>query len=203
MSAFSSSYLEIPSGGKLTTAGAFSATFTFTGLTEVNFPESGTLSAIDAPETLLNKTLTAPTIVPAVAGEVVQTLTTTATNDDVAEKVFQARVATTDATVTTIATIAIPTTTSVLIEARVVARRTGGSSGTAEDGAAYVIYALYKNVAGTATEINETTAFTGESQSGWDCSVSGSGGDALIRVTGAANNNVTWHVTYRTYSVSS
>lgn len=67
-----------------------------------------------------------------------------ATNDDPSERVFQGRVATTDGTTTTILTIAIPASTSMHIVARVVARRTGGVSGAAEDGAAYEVHALYK-----------------------------------------------------------
>lgn len=111
---------------------------------------------------------------------------------------LQATVATTNATITTIATIVIPSGTTVMIEAKVVARRTGGSAGTAEDGAGYVIYAAYKNAAGTATEIGETAVFTAEDQAGWTCGISGSGANALIRVTGAANNNIDWMVMYRT-----
>jgi len=109
-------------------------------------------------------------------------------------------VQTTDATTTTLATITIPSETTVLIEAHVVARRTGGVSGTAEDGAAYVIDAAYKNVAGTATEIGETAVFTAEDQAGWSCTLSASGGDALLRVTGAVGNNVVWNVRYYLYT---
>lgn len=110
----------------------------------------------------------------------------------------QATVSTTNGTITTIATITIPVGTTVLIEAKVAARRTGGSSGTDEDGAGYVIYAAYKNVTGTATEIGETAVFTAEDQAGWACAFSASGNTALLRVTGAANNNVDWMAMYRT-----
>ena len=112
-----------------------------------------------------------------------------------------ANVSTTDATLTTLATIAIPTTTTVMIEARVVARRTGGASGTAEDAAAYIITACYKNVAGTATEVGEASIFSAEDQAGWACTVNPSSGNALIQVTGAASNNISWVTTYRTYTV--
>lgn len=143
-------------------------------------------------------TITQPT-----AGNEVFRLESNATNDDPTEVVFQNRVATTDATTTTIATIAIPASTTVMIEARVVARRTGGASGTAEDGAGYIVTAVYKNVAGTATEIGETSVVSSEDQAAWAVAFTPSGSNALIQVTGAASNNVTWHVTYRTYSVSS
>lgn len=123
-------------------------------------------------------------------------LQSTATNDDPSDKFYQGRVATTDATVTTINTIAIPVTTTVQLAATVRARRTGGVSGTAEDGAGYVIYATYKNVAGTATLIGAVnTVHSAESQAGWDCTFTVSSGNVLLRVTGAVDNDVTWHST--------
>jgi len=74
-----------------------------------------------------------------------------------------------------------------------VARRTGGASGTAEDGASYKIAATYKNVAGTATIIGAiTTIYSNESQVGWDCTFNVSGATVLLQVTGAASNNVNW-----------
>lgn len=112
-----------------------------------------------------------------------------------------ATVSTTDATATTIATITIPPETTMLIDVKVVARRTGGSSGTDEDGAAYIVAAAYKNVAGTATEIGETAIFAAEDQVGWGCAFSGSGANALLKVTGAANNNVDWSAIYRTVQI--
>lgn len=115
---------------------------------------------------------------------------------------LSATVSTTDATVTTIATVTVPPSTTMMIEARVVGRRTGGSSGTAEDGAAYVIYAAYKNAAGTATEIGETAVFTAEDQSGWNATLTPSGANVNITVKGAADNNVDWLVQYRTQAVT-
>lgn len=113
-------------------------------------------------------------------------------------------VSTTDATVTTINTIAIPGSTTVMLEAYVWARRTGGSSGTAEDGAAYIVRATYKNVAGTATLIGSVQAnYTAEDQAGWTATFSVSSGNVLLRVTGAANNNVSWKSAVYSMSVSS
>lgn len=102
-------------------------------------------------------------------------------------------VTTTDATVTTLATIAIPASTTVKVSVFVVARRTGGASGTAEDGAGYQIDATYKNVAGTATLIGALTAtYTAEDQAGWNATLTISGSNVLVRITGAAGNNVSW-----------
>lgn len=135
-------------------------------------------------------------------GTIVQSISTTASNDDPTEDTLQNKVTTTDATVTTIATIPIPASTTLLIEARVTARRTGGSAGTAEDSAGYIVGACYKNVAGTATEVGETSIFSAEDQAGWACTVTPSGSNALLQVTGAVDNSVSWVVTYRLYPLS-
>jgi len=129
-------------------------------------------------------------------------IASTATNDDPADEFFHGRIATTDATQTTINTIAIPASTTVMIEAYVRARRTGGSAGTAEDGAGYIVRATYQNAAGVATIIGAVNAsYTAESQAGWDATFTTSAGNVLLRVTGAVNNNVTWHSTIRVMPV--
>jgi len=137
-------------------------------------------------------------------GATVLELKSTATNDDPSVKWRQGRVATTDATVTTIDTIATTSNTCIMVDVQVVARRTGGTAGTAGDVAAYKRLAAFKNVAGVLTQISTTTdAGTFESQAGWDCTVVVSGTNILVRVTGAANNNVTWHSTTQVLAVGS
>jgi hypothetical protein len=110
-------------------------------------------------------------------------------------------ITTTDGTSTIIATIPIAASTTVMVEAKVVARRTGGSAGTAEDGAGYMVVATWKNVAGVATDIGSASIFSAEDQAGWSVSVDKSGSDGLIRVTGATNNNITWFISYKIYSI--
>lgn len=127
----------------------------------------------------------------------------TATNDDPARKIFQGRVATTDATVTTVLTFTVAASTNTFLDAYVVARRTGGVSGAAEDGGAYRVTALVKNVAGTATLIGSaTTTVIGESTGTMDCTITVTGATALVRVTGVGTTNFTWHCTCDAYSVS-
>lgn len=143
-------------------------------------------------------------ITQATVGNEVVRIQSTATNDDPTEIVYQNRAATTDATVTTLHTFTVPASTTYMIEARVTARRTGGTGGTAEDGAGYVIRGTYKNVAGTATLIGAVNAdYTAEDQAAWDATFTVSGATVLVRVTGAANNNISWHMTARVYQVSS
>lgn len=104
-----------------------------------------------------------------------------------------AKVYTTDATVTTLKSYAVPVSTTTHVTGYVVARRTGGTSGTAEDGASYRVEFVAKNDAGTAALIaSATVAVIGESQSGWATTVDASGGTIRVRVAGAANNNISW-----------
>ena len=129
-------------------------------------------------------------------GTIVLQLKSIATNDDPIVHWRQNRITTTDATVTTIDTIGTTSNNCIMIETQVVARRTGGTAGTAGDIAAYKRIAAFKNVGGVLTQIGATTdASTFESQAGWDCTVAVSGTNILVRVTGALNNNVTWHST--------
>lgn len=104
-------------------------------------------------------------------------------------------VKTTDATQTTLVKIDIEDDTVHLLEARVTARRTGGSSGSSGDGAAYIFRAAYNNIGGVGTTIigSIDSTFTAENQSGWNATFDIDGDDVRVRVTGAANNNVTWH----------
>jgi hypothetical protein len=107
----------------------------------------------------------------------------------------QATVATTDATATTLATVATTTDTTMLLEARVTGRRTGGSAGTAGDAACYVRTARINNIAGTVTVSNLQSDYTSEQNSSWNATFTVSGTNVLVRVNGAANNNVTWVAT--------
>lgn len=127
-------------------------------------------------------------------------LKTTTTGDDPTETVTQQRTTTTNNTQTTLATITLTASATTFVEAVVIARRTGGSAGTADDGAAYKLFATFQGGAQIGTT---TSTVTHENQAGWDATIDYSANTARIRVTGATNNNITWHTTYRTYSVGS
>ncbi len=131
-------------------------------------------------------------------GAVIRRTQTTATNDDVIEDVTQNRVATTNATPTTIHTFTLTASQTTFIECSVTARRTGGVAGAAEDGAAYTIQGCYKMVGGVATIIGAVLQpFVAESQAAWNATLVVSGGTVLLQVTGAASNNIVWHTTNR------
>lgn len=135
---------------------------------------------------------------------VVRMETVAPAGDNIKCTTYQRRVATTDATQTILHAHTCPASTTSLLEFRVVARRTGGIAGTAEDGAAYVIRGTYKVVGGTATLIGSvTTEYSAESQAGWDATLDVSGDVVRLQVTGAADNNVSWQSTLTTVEVGS
>ena len=128
---------------------------------------------------------------------------TQATNDDPSERIFQNRVATTDATVTTLQTINIASGYSYHIHTVVTARRTGGVLGTANDTASYERIATVKDVSGTATIVGAVLLeYTAEDQVLWDCTIDVTGATARVRVTGASKNYITWHSTTKIYPLS-
>lgn len=119
-------------------------------------------------------------------------------------EVFQAQTTTIDATATTLQSVTVPTDSTLLLIAKIVGRRTGGTGGANGDSAVYIRTARYKNVGGTVTINNLQTDYTSEeiTQIAWNGTLDVSGTSARIRVTGAANNNITWTVTYEVITLS-
>jgi hypothetical protein len=108
---------------------------------------------------------------------------------------------TTDATVTALVQLPIDSGKTIMVDAYIVSRRTGGSAGTDGDSAFYVLTGAYKNIGGVLTGIGSVIKNGGEDQAGWDVNLSSSGQKVLVTVTGAANNDITWEGTVRTYEV--
>jgi hypothetical protein len=135
-------------------------------------------------------------------GDAVQKLESVATNDNPVSITYQNRVETTNNTVTTLHNMTLTASTTYRIEAHVTARRTAGAAGAAEDSAGYIIIATYKSVGGTATLVGAVSAlYTAEDQAGWNATLAAAvaGGcsantDICVRVTGATNNTITWHL---------
>lgn len=101
-------------------------------------------------------------------------------------------------------TTASPSGTSVriadgftsLVTVKIVARRTGGTAGSAGDSAGYVLKGLFYRNGTTVTQIGATTKeVIGESQAGWDANLSSAGasGDVSITTNSAADNTVDWN----------
>lgn len=98
-------------------------------------------------------------------------------------------VSTTDATLTTIATIAIPDDTVVEITATVVGRRTN-----AADRGAFIRQAtVFREAAGSATlEGSVTTTRSRKSDPQYDVEINVSGNNVLIQVQGDTGHNMNW-----------
>lgn len=112
--------------------------------------------------------------------------------------VRQFSVNTTDATATTIAQIFPQSAT--LLYFHIFGERTGGSAGTAGDAAGYIRSAMYKFTTVPVLVGSVTDIMTSESQAGWDVSFTAGVTDVTVKVTGAANNNVSWRAIMYAYS---
>ena len=128
--------------------------------------------------------------------DAVKITTTQGGADDPTLQIRQGRVVTTNATLTSINEITLVDNETYLIEARIVARRTGGTAGTDDDGAGYIIAGTFKTAATVATQIGTTTVIAAhEDQAGWDVQFNEAGVIVKIQVQGAADNTITWHST--------
>lgn len=145
-----------------------------------------------APLHVLNPTL----------GNVIFRLQTASTANDPTLLVAQNRVATTNATPATLHTFAIAASNTYIITVKVIARRTGGAAGTADDGAAYYIQAGYTTKAGVVTLLGGSVMerIEREDVAAYDCQLVISGTDVLVQVTGVANTNITWHLPWFEFS---
>lgn len=121
------------------------------------------------------------------------------TGANIFSQTYMAKVSTTNATVTTLFTFAIPTDQCQFIKLRVHARRTGGASGTGTSGqgAWFRLEAGYNNIGGTVTLIGATpekssNVMAAGASAAWDANLTISGTDVLLEVTGAASMNVAW-----------
>lgn len=96
---------------------------------------------------------------------------------------------TTDATVTTLITYTTQTDTVSMVTARVV-----GVTDLGGQGAGYIINGTFRNVSGTVTQVGSTTVVSShEDDTAWNCTMSISGANVLVRVTGAIATTIEWN----------
>ena len=105
-------------------------------------------------------------------------------------------VSTTDATLTTIDTVAIPTDKAVLTRAELVAIKDDQT-----EKAGFLIEAIYANNSGTVTLQGSVSYIHRQMPTGWDVTFVISGTDVLIRVAGNAATNIDWKCSRTTLSV--
>lgn len=105
-------------------------------------------------------------------------------------------VSTTDGTLTTIDTVAVPTSEAILISTKIVAVRD-----TVAEKAGLEIEAIYANNAGTVTLQGAVNYQHRQVPAGWDVTFVISGTNVLIRVAGNAATNIDWKCNRNTLGV--
>lgn len=112
-----------------------------------------------------------------------------------------AKVTTTDNTTTNLMRVKLPNNKTMMVQAHIVARRTGGSAGADGDSAFYVLTGAYKNINGVLTGIGSPDLYGGEDQAGWNVGFTSATDNIIVTVLGATNNNITWEGTVSTFIV--
>lgn len=115
------------------------------------------------------------------------------------QSAFRQDVATTNATVTTLLSIALPTAGNVVGQAFVNARDAAGNSKS------WNVNFGGKSVAGVATVLGAAASLLAVGDAGaaaWTVSVSASGANLLVQVTGALATNIDWSTYATTYQAS-
>jgi len=93
-----------------------------------------------------------------------------------------------------IVSVPIPNNSVMLMRVNASGYRTGGSAGSAGDSACFTRTARIKNVAGVVTVNDLLSEYASQDQVAWGCTIVASGTNAVVQVTGAANNNIDWAV---------
>lgn len=119
---------------------------------------------------------------------------------------LSAATTTTNATVTTVFTFAMPSSTTEKFVATVVARTTGGGSGVVGDSWSGDLLATYKNVSGTVTAVGTNPSASNvqndSSLASDTAAFSISGTNVLFRVTGIASITQDWEVVLQATAVN-
>lgn len=124
------------------------------------------------------------------------------TSAGVNKRESQANVDTTDATITALVTEATVSNAIYYVRATVMARRTGGSGGTANDTSVFQRWAMFKNTAGTVTLLQFVTPDTYTDVATTDASWAVSSTNMVLNVTGVAATNYSFWTTYTVERIS-
>ncbi len=104
------------------------------------------------------------------------------------------RVSTTNATVTTIDTIAISDNSLFKLTAYVIGRCSAGAGGNAGKGCHFEVKAAYYRAGAGPVVVGDAPITEGDtSVDGWDVNFTISSNNILVQVTGAATDSITWN----------
>jgi hypothetical protein len=112
--------------------------------------------------------------------------------EDAQNKNYESSVLTTNNVVTNILAVNCAVESSILMEAKFVARRTGGTAGTAGDGATFIRSFRVKSIGGVVTIHDIQSDFTSKDNSLMNVSFAVVGTNVELRVRGVSNNNIQW-----------
>lgn len=122
--------------------------------------------------------------------------------DGVYEDTTGATIPTTNATVTPLETIPIPTDTVVMIESYVTCRKTAGIGvGAIGAGNGYIRTVRATNIGGVVSIGVVQSSFTSEQITQFNATFAVSGTNVVVNVTGALNDDVTWNSITKKYRV--
>jgi len=110
----------------------------------------------------------------------------------------QSKIVTTDATPSPMFSVTVNNNTTAMLVVDVCAHRTGGASGSLNDSGFFQAIGAYKNTAGVLTGIGTPSSIAQSDQGTWAINFSSVGTSAVVTVTGAAGNNITWQGTLTT-----
>jgi hypothetical protein len=123
----------------------------------------------------------------------VQALETACPTDNPILRTYQDRVTTTGATATALRTIPLADNFHYVIEATVLAHRTGGTAGATGASAYFARAVRAKRVSGGTASLGVVQEpVTDKDDATWNCTLVGSGNNVVVQVTGQANENITW-----------
>lgn len=109
-----------------------------------------------------------------------------------------AKIATAGAGTTSVGLIPVPASSGVIIEAYIISRKTSGAgAGVVGDANGYIRTVKAKNVGGVVTIGTIQSSFTSEDISAFNATLSVSGTNISVDVSGSINNNADWDVMYR------
>lgn len=116
---------------------------------------------------------------------------------------IQSKVLTTNGTLTPIFTQSLSSSTLLMWEGVILARRTNGALGSADESATYKLVASYINTGSLTTTLtprNVTSSSLGQG-SNWGIYFITSSNMLTLQVSGSASANITWHLNLNTYTL--
>lgn len=112
--------------------------------------------------------------------------------EDAQNKTYEGSVLTTNNVSTTILSVNCATETNTLMEAKIVARRTGGTAGSPGDGATFKRSFRVKSIGGVVTIHDIQSDYTSRDNAAMNVSFQVSGAVVEVKVKGLNNNNIKW-----------